>query len=183
MKKPEKIRITPDMIINDMGLENVANFFCEFDTDGDPLYGVEGEIPKVHPRYDTWWIGQTDLSFTVDLGGVYRITDIYIYNNYGAHPATVRMGTPFKWELDKIITSEGQKWCGFKIDFDTQFINFTFNNNIAPSEMLLYGYNGKNVAREVLEKKPPAKTQPKNADMAKAEKGVSAPGSAEEQAQ
>ena len=33
------------------------------------------------------------------------------------------------------------------------------------------------------QKKPPAKTQPKNADMAKAEKGVSAPGSAEEQAQ
>lgn len=159
MKKPEKIRITPDMIINDMGLENVANFFCEFDTDGDPLYGVEGEIPKVHPRYDHWWIGQTDLSFTVDLGGVYRITDIYIYNNYGAHPATVRMGTPFKWELDKIITPEGQKWCNFKIDFDTQFINFTFNNNIAPSEMLLYGYKVKNVTREVPEKKQHAKTK------------------------
>lgn len=159
MKKPEKIRITPDMIINDMGIENVANFFCEFDTDGDPLYGVEGETPKVHPRYDHWWIGQTDLSFTVDLGGVYRITDIYIYNNYGANPANVRMGTPFKWELDKIFTPEGQKWCGFKIDFDTQYINFTFNNNIAPSEILLYGYKVKNISPKVPAKKPHAKTK------------------------
>lgn len=33
------------------------------------------------------------------------------------------------------------------------------------------------------QKKPPAKTQPKNADMAKAEKGASAPDAAEEQAQ
>ena len=60
--KPQKIRITPDMIINDMGLERVENFFCEFDTDGDPLYGVEPQIPQVHPRHDHWWVGQTALS-------------------------------------------------------------------------------------------------------------------------
>jgi hypothetical protein len=48
--KPQKIRITPDMIINDMGIERVENLFCEFDNDGDPLYGVEGQIPQIHHR-------------------------------------------------------------------------------------------------------------------------------------
>lgn len=48
--KPQKIRITPDMIINDMGIERVENFFNEFDIVGDPLYGIEGEKPVVHPR-------------------------------------------------------------------------------------------------------------------------------------
>ena len=46
--KPQKIRVTPDMLINDMGIERIENFFCEFDNDGDPLYGIEGQKPQVH---------------------------------------------------------------------------------------------------------------------------------------
>ena len=71
---PQKIRVTEDMIINDMGIERVSNFFCEFDNDGDPLYGVIGESPKIHRRFDHWWIGETDLAFTVELDGIYHIT-------------------------------------------------------------------------------------------------------------
>ena len=82
---PHKIRVTEDMIINDMGIERVSNFFCEFDNDGDPLYGVIGESPKVHRRFDHWWIGETDLAFTVELDGIYHITDIFLYNEFGAH--------------------------------------------------------------------------------------------------
>ena len=70
---PHKIRVTPDMIINDMGIERVSNFFCEFDKVGDPKNGVLGEAPAVHPRHDHWWIGQTDLSFTIEFDGIYRI--------------------------------------------------------------------------------------------------------------
>ena len=69
--KAQKIRVTPEMLINDMGIERIENFFNEFDTDGDPLYGVEPQIPQTHPRHDHWWIGQTDLSFTVELDGIY----------------------------------------------------------------------------------------------------------------
>ena len=50
MNRPEKIRITPDMLINDFGVEKIENYFCEFDNDGDPLYGVEGAIPQIHQR-------------------------------------------------------------------------------------------------------------------------------------
>lgn len=158
MKTPKKLRITPDMIINDFGVENVANFFCDFDTDGDPLNGEAGEAPKTHPRYDHWWIGESDLAFTVDLGDIYHITDVYIYNNYGEYPANIKMGTPFSWELQKVFVPEGQKWCGFKIDFDTQFINFSFNNNQAPSEILLYGYKVKTVKKVIPERKEHPKT-------------------------
>ena len=78
-KTVQKIRVTPEMIINDMGLEYPQNFFCEFDTEGDPLNGIEGEAPKIHPRKDGWWIGKTNLSFTVELDGIYRITNLYFY--------------------------------------------------------------------------------------------------------
>ena len=44
--KPEKIRITKEMIINDMGLERPSLFFEEFDKVGDPLYGVEGGLVR-----------------------------------------------------------------------------------------------------------------------------------------
>ena len=85
MNKTQKIRVTPDMLINDMGIEKIENFFNEFDNDGDPLYGIEGAIPQVHPRHDHWWIGQTDLQFTVELDGIYQITNMYIYNDYDAY--------------------------------------------------------------------------------------------------
>ena len=126
--KPHKIRVTENMIINDMGIERVSNFFCEFDNDGDPLYGEIGANPQVHRRFDHWWIGETDLSFTVELDGIYEITDIYLYNEFGDHAARVRMGTPFKWEFDKEFTPKMQEWCGFKAGANTQYINFTFNN-------------------------------------------------------
>jgi len=149
---PQKIRVTPDMIINDTGLERVENFFCEFDNDGDPLNGIEPQIPQVHPRHDHWWVGQTDLAFTVELDGIYQITNIYIYNDYDAYKpekdkadygprkVRVKMGTPFSWEYDNYLVPEQRKWTGFETPFQTQYINFSFNNNQAPSEILIYGY-------------------------------------------
>jgi predicted RNA-binding protein with RPS1 domain len=58
------------------------------------------------------------------------------------------MGTPFKWEFDKEFTPKMQEWCGFKAGAKTQYINFTFNNNNAPSEILLYGYKVEDVVKE-----------------------------------
>ncbi|MBO5287210.1 MAG: hypothetical protein J6B34_03715 [Clostridia bacterium] len=153
MNKPEKIRITPEMLINDFGVEKIENFFCEFDNDGDPLYGTEGSIPQVHPRYDHWWIGESDLQFTVELEGIYQITNIYIYNNYGAHKATVKMGTPFSWEFVKELVPEDKKWTGFETPCETQYINFSFNNNQAPSEILIYGYKVKDIKKTVPRRK------------------------------
>ena len=151
---PEKIKIVKDMIINDAGLENPANFFCEFDKVGDPLNGIEGEAPTVHPRHDTWWIGQTDLSFTVELDGTFEISCIYFYNNSGDHSARVRMGTPFTWEYDKEFIQKKQEWSKLDVGYQTQYINFTFNNNDAPSEILVYGYKVKENELTVPERKP-----------------------------
>ena len=150
--KPQKIRITPEMILNDMGIEKVSNFFCEFDTDGDPLYGVEGQRPQVHPRHDHWWVGKTDLAFTVDLGAIYQITNMYIYNDYdeykpeqdkadyGVRKVRVKMGTPFSWEYNEELAPKVREWTGFETSYKTQYINFSFNNNQAPSEIVIYGY-------------------------------------------
>ena len=162
--KPEKIRITPDMLINDFGVERIENYFCEFDTDGDPLYGVEGEVPKIHQRHDHWWIGESDLCFTVDLGAIYQITNMYIFNNYDEHKpekdqhdygvrkVNVKMGTPFKWEYDEVLAPEVRKWTGFETKHETQYINFSFNNNQAPSEIVIYGYKVKDVEKIVPER-------------------------------
>ncbi len=155
---PHKIKVTEDMIINDMGIEKVSNFFCEFENDGDPLYGVIGESPKVHRRFDHWWIGETDLAFTVELDGIYRITDIFFYNEFGEHRVNVKMGTPFSWEFNEVFVPKMQEWCGFKAGADTRYINFSFNNNDAPSEILIYGYKISDINEEIPERKPHKKT-------------------------
>ncbi len=166
MNKPEKIRITPDMIINDFGVERVENFFCEFDNDGDPLYGVIGAEPQIHQRHDHWWIGESDLCFTVDLGAIYQITNMYFFNNYDEHKpekdkhdygvrkVNVKMGTPFKWEYDEQLAPEVRKWTGFETSHKTQFINFSFNTNQAPSEIIVYGYKVEDVVNDVPERAP-----------------------------
>ena len=170
--KPIKIKVTPDMLINDMGLEKIENFFCEFDTDGDPLYGVEGAIPQVHPRHDHWWVGMTDLAFTVDLGAIYQITNMYIYNDYdaykpekdkhdyGVRKVKVKMGTPFSWEYNEELAPEVRKWTGFETSYKTRFINFSFNNNQAPSEILIYGYKVEDV-----DLTPPERKEHKSSDL------------------
>ncbi len=166
MAASQKIRITPEMIINDMGIERVSNFFCEFDNDGDPLYGTPGAIPQVHPRHDHWWIGQTDLAFTVELDGIYQITNMYIYNDYdaykpekdkadyGVRKVRVKMGTPFSWEYNEELAPEQRKWTGFETSFKTRYISFSFNNNQAPSEILIYGYKVENIDLTPPPKKP-----------------------------
>ena len=169
--KPQKIRVTPDMLINDMGIERIENFFCEFENDGDPLYGIEGQKPQVHPRHDHWWVGETDLAFTVDLGDIYQITNMYIYNDYdeykpekdkhdyGVRKVRVKMGTPFSWEYDEQLAPEVRKWTGFETSYKTQYINFSFNNNQAPSEILIYGYKVEDVDKTIPERKPHKKSK------------------------
>lgn len=155
--KALKIRVTPQMIINDMGLERPANFFAEFDKVGDPLYGIEGEAPQIHSRFDHWWIGETDLIFTVELDGIYKITNVLFYNDRGDFDATVRMGTPFSWEYVNKFTQKKQVWSIMEVGFDTRYINFSFNNNEAPSEILLYGYKVKEISEKIpdpVDKKP-----------------------------
>ena len=166
MNKPQKIRITPDMIINDFGVERVENFFCEFDNDGDPLYGIEGAAPQIHQRHDHWWIGESDLQFTVELDGIYKITNMYFFNNYDAHKpekdvhdygvrkVKVKMGTPFSWEYSEELAPEVRKWTGFEMDQETQYINFSFNTNQAPSEIIIYGYKVKDVENIIPERAP-----------------------------
>ena len=164
--KPEKIRVTPDMLINDFGVERIENYFCEFDNDGDPLYGVEGAVPQIHQRHDHWWIGESDLCFTVDLGAIYQITNMYIFNNYDEHKpekdkhdygvrkVKVKMGTPFSWEYDEELAPEVRKWTGFETKYETQYINFSFNNNQAPSEIVIYGYKVRDIEKDVPERAP-----------------------------
>ena len=166
MNKPQKIRITPDMIINDFGVERVENFFCEFDNDGDPLYGIEGAAPQIHQRHDHWWIGESDLQFTVELDGIYKITNMYFFNNYDAHKpekdvhdygvrkVKVKMGTPFSWEYSEELAPEVRKWTGFEMNQETQYINFSFNTNQAPSEIIIYGYKVKDVENIIPERAP-----------------------------
>ena len=165
MNKTQKIRVTPDMLINDMGIEKIENFFCEFDNDGDPLYGVPGAIPQVHPRHDHWWIGETDLQFTVELDGIYQITNMYIYNDYdaykpeqdkhdyGVRKVRVKMGTPFSWEYNEELAPEVRQWTGFETSYKTRYINFSFNNNQAPSEIVIYGYKVEDIDLSIPERK------------------------------
>jgi diaminopimelate decarboxylase len=63
------------------------------------------------------------------------------------------MGTPFSWEYNEELAPEQRKWTGFETSHKTQYINFSFNNNQAPSEIIVYGYKVEDVVEEIPERK------------------------------
>ena len=136
----EKIRVTREMIINDKGLCEPYRYFAELDTVGDPAAGA-GNVPAYNPGRNDGWAGLEELCFTVDFGTEYYIEKVCVYdhhqwtNRYG-----LRWGTPFAWENEKVIFPKGRDWGTYPIEATTQFLNFRFNHNTAPGQIVLYGY-------------------------------------------
>jgi hypothetical protein len=105
------------------------------------------------------------LAFTIELGAVYQITNMFIYNDYdeykpekdkadyGVRKVRVKMGTPFNWEYNEELAPEKRKWTGFETNAQTEYINFSFNNNQAPSEIIIYGYKVAPSTQVIPEKK------------------------------
>ena len=90
-------------------------------------------------------IDDTDKSayfdFTVDLFSKHRVKYIYVYFEDEGCSLKVETGTPFDYENEFNLTSSQKKWNRIEINKKTRYIDLTFQNGKAPSEVIIYGYS------------------------------------------
>ncbi len=159
-RKPEIIRITEEMVINETGSGEHMNWFDEQDTTS---------VPK------TMWNTYGGLSYwpaglSINLGCKYQISSIWLFDgvkekNTEGGKFQVSSGEPFSWK--KLQTYEMQnsgKWIKIDLNTQTQFIQlqklataqynksaeFPGNCDLAINEVITVGY----ALEELVEKNP-----------------------------
>lgn len=135
----QKIVLTPDMVVNEAGVGNAGALVDEQDEAGDPRAGKGGK-PK------TLWNDKLPgvslpVSAYIDLGGVYKLTDLYVYDTYGKGVVPFESGTPPNWK--PLVTEQldhYQEWNAHPINVETRYVRVTLpENGLGMPEIVLYG--------------------------------------------
>ena len=77
---------------------------------------------------------------TVDLFSEHMVKYIYVYFEDEGSNLKAETGTPFAYENEFKIESSSKKWNRLEIGEKTRYIDITFQNGKAPSEVIIYGY-------------------------------------------
>jgi hypothetical protein len=136
----QKIVLTPSMVLNESTIGDATQLVDEQDLAGDPDAGTGGAVTKA------WQTGYNAIYLpahaTIDLGAVYNISKIYLYDGSGYGAVTISSGTPFNW-VDQFTDSLKSylHWNGHFQTFQTRYIRVTStsNSNIVPYEIVIYG--------------------------------------------
>src|SRR5687768_9192321 len=134
---PLKIKLTPKMIIKETMRGNAEMLVDEQEEAGDPLNNAGG---KPSTKWETGW---HEMYFpakaTIDLGGQYQLTAIYLFDTYDNGSATVSTGNPFQWEAQFTDKLESyHKWNAHPVNVKTRYIQITVSNHVAPVEVVIY---------------------------------------------
>jgi hypothetical protein len=134
-----KIVLTPDMLVNESALGNVAALIDEQQEAGDPR-AKKGGQPKTDWNKDIWEIAYP-ISAYIDLGGFYNLTDISLYDTNGEMTVKLESGTPSKWEplLEQKLT-EYLNWTTHPVKVRTRYVHIIIPvSGGGLPEIVLYG--------------------------------------------
>lgn len=130
-----KIVLTPSMVTNESGSGDAGQMVDEQATAGDPRQGTSGAPGTV------WSPGGNNASAYIDLGRVYQLDEIYIYDVNSIGDLTVQIGSPGAWTtlfVDPLNTY--LTWREHVVKTSTRYIRFTRANGGSNfSEVVLYG--------------------------------------------
>lgn len=128
-------------------LKDFSKLFDEQENAKDPRLDNPGLVSETVAVYDADSDGDIDeddlqavYDVTVDLKCVHYVDSIYVYYQGDGKSITVEAGTPFKYEFSKTSTGEKYKWTRIDIGGDYRYVNLSFKNGQAPTEILFYGY-------------------------------------------
>lgn len=118
-----------------------ASLFDE--QDADPLYGTDSPDPRT-----TFSSGYATRVYypavaVVDLGGYYKLTNEFVYNNWGTDSLFLLYGSPFNWSPDTLkIATGGRGWKDFGDTVYTRYLKVFYANKGYQKvrELILYGY-------------------------------------------
>lgn len=134
---PYKLKLTPDMVINEVAQGDAGLLVDEQDKVGDPP--VNQCTTGWFVGYKSWYLPS---NATIDLGRDHVITSIYVYDAEGIGSVKLSYGQPFCWmELFTIKTDKYKTWQ--KFDFQniiTRHIQISRADTSAINEIVVYGY-------------------------------------------
>lgn len=95
--EPIKIPLTSDMVINETAQGDAGMLVDEQDIAGDPPTGDCITNWNLEDSPNRYFEGYLPMNAIIDLGGIYEITDVYLYDGKRRCTFTVSYGEPFSW--------------------------------------------------------------------------------------
>lgn len=137
----DRISISAAQIINESARGQAQMLFDEQDVAGDPRVGATGQ-PK-----NTWTIGYQGkdlyypLTAIIDLGAMFRLSDICIYDTNGSGEFRLEAGTPKAWTPLLMDPLQGyQKWNRHQVDVKTRYLHVIIPSpEVLVPELVLFG--------------------------------------------
>lgn len=135
---PGKIPLSPSMVTNESAYGDPGMLVDEQAIAADPLNGAGG-APSTN-----WFPGYGDkhpVSAYLDLGGDYRLSNVFLYDNNGRGEFIVEHGSPGNWmPLFTDPLQFYQVWVNNEVDVSTRYLRFTRTTGSAnANEVVLYG--------------------------------------------
>ncbi len=133
------IPLTTDMVTNESGVGDATQIVDEQTEAGDPANNTGGD------PFSTWYTGFNASTYPasayIDLGEMYDLTDIYVYDMNNSGQLTVEFGSPGSWlPLTNINLNKYLKWRGKSVNAQTQYVRVTRETAGAIfAEVVLYG--------------------------------------------
>ncbi len=139
---PYKLNLTTDMVINEV-LSGDAGLLVD-------EQAITGDLP-VNPVSTNWAVGPTNATWylpanaIIDLGRMYTISQIYLYDSSGAADVTFSYGEPFNWTtLFVCPMNQYNKWRFYpetgSFNIQTRYIQISKSTNVGLNEIVIYGY-------------------------------------------
>ena len=109
----------------------------------DPLYGTNKSVPRSFFSSGYPTRVYYPATAVIDLGGYYKITHEFIYNNQGTDTLVIQYGQPMRWS-DEVLTkyTGGIGWRDFGRTIYTRYLKVYYRNKgyQKTSELILYGH-------------------------------------------
>ena len=136
---PQKIQLSPAMVVNETGFGEAGKLVDEQAVAGDPRAGRGGTPTTVwFPEWAAWHYPARAF---VDLGRSYRLSDVYLYDGQGTGHVTVSAGKPFRWTA--LLTddlSHYNVWNAHPVTVTTRYLEITLADaGTKAPELVVYG--------------------------------------------
>jgi|GEM_PF-2562480 len=148
--------------VNDIHGSNLVDSLFD-EQEADPLYGTNKSIPKSFFSSGYPTRVYYPATAVIDLGGCYKITHEFIYNNQGNDTLLIQYGEPMHWSPDILKRyTGGIGWRDFGATVYTRYLKIFYARKgyQKTSELILYGHLvGDSLSRTPLHPHPlPTKT-------------------------
>ena len=138
-KDPQKIPLSAAMVVNETGFGEAGRLADEQALAGDPKAGRGGTPATVwFPEWTAW---HYPARAWIDLGRMYRLSDVFLYDGEGAGRVTVSAGKPFAWTpLFADGLSHYNVWNGHPVGVATRYLEISLADAGAKvPEIMVYG--------------------------------------------